>query len=175
MISGEFPSKFLKCSFYFWSFSSWLVYFSFAFKVLFFRSLHLLSAMLIVIVYILPNLLEFFYKVKHFFSCHLIFFPYCNWLHSFLSLFCNFVFRQHNIHIISVHSVGAVGYTNCIQAEGLSPPLTNVLDMTLNNLIVRLQSWSFRECWVHFHCHCFQAHSGPDRIISVHQIELFDI
>ena len=33
---------------------------------------------------------------------------------------------------------GAVEYTNCTSAEEYAPP-TNVLDMTLNNLIVKFQ------------------------------------
>ena len=39
------------------------------------------------------------------------------------------------------------------------PPTTSVLDMILNNLIVRLQSWSFREYGVPFYCHYSQVHS----------------
>ena len=35
VISGWFPSRFLKCPFHIWSFSSWLAAFSFAFEVLF--------------------------------------------------------------------------------------------------------------------------------------------
>ena len=53
VISGGFPRGFLKCSFHFCRLSSWLVAFSFALEVLSFHSLHLLSAMLIVIVYLL--------------------------------------------------------------------------------------------------------------------------
>ena len=47
--------------------------------------------------------------------------------------------------------------------RGVSPPLTSVLDMTLNNLMVRFQQcWSFGECGVPLHCHCSQVHSGPE-------------
>ena len=35
------------------------------------------------------------------------------------------------------------------------------LDMTLSNLMVRLQSWSFEELGVHLHCHCSQVYSSP--------------
>ena len=42
-------------------------------------------------------------------------------------------------------SAGAVEYTDCIYAEGIGPPPTTVLHMTLNNLTMRLQSWSFGE------------------------------
>ena len=39
--------------------------------------------------------------------------------------------------------------------RGVRPPLTSVLDMTLNNLMVRFQQcWSFGECRVPLHCHC---------------------
>ena len=34
----------------------------------------------------------------------------------------------------------------------------SVLDMTLNNLMVRLQPWRFGERGVALHCHCSQVH-----------------
>ena len=37
---------------------------------------------------------------------------------------------------VSAQSAGAVEYTDCISAEGKTPT-TSVLDMALNNLIVR--------------------------------------
>ena len=41
-------------------------------------------------------------------------------------------------------------------------PPTIVLDMTLNNLMVRYQQyWSFGECRVPLHCHRSQVYSGP--------------
>ena len=48
--------------------------------------------------------------------------------------------------------------------RGVRPlPPTSVLDMTINNQIVRLQQcWSFGECGVPLHCHCSQVHSGPE-------------
>ena len=47
--------------------------------------------------------------------------------------------------------------------RGVRPPLTSVLDMTLNNLMVRFQQcWSFEECRVPLHCHRSQVHSGPE-------------
>ena len=51
------------------------------------------------------------------------------------------------------------------------------LNITLNYLMVRLHSWSFGKCGVHFNCHYFQVHK-PGVIISVRvpsmgQIELF--
>ena len=47
--------------------------------------------------------------------------------------------------------------------RGVRPPPTSVLDMTLNNLMVRFQQyWSFGECRVPLHCHSSQVHSGPE-------------
>ena len=38
--------------------------------------------------------------------------------------------------------------------RGVKPPLKSVLDMSLNNLMVRFQQWwSFVECGVPIHCH----------------------
>ena len=36
-------------------------------------------------------------------------------------------------------SAGVVEYTNCTSAEGVTLPTTSVLDVTLNNLMVRIQ------------------------------------
>ena len=44
--------------------------------------------------------------------------------------------------------------------KALSP--TSVLDMKLNHLIVRLQSWKFEECAVSFHCHYSKVHPNPE-------------
>ena len=53
-------------------------------------------------------------------------------------------------------SVGVVEYADCFSA-------LSVLDMTLNNLMVRFQlCWSFGECRVLFHYHCSQVHSDPE-------------
>ena len=47
--------------------------------------------------------------------------------------------------------------------RGVRPHQTSVLDMTLNNLMVRFQQcWSFGECGVPLHCHRSQVHSGPE-------------
>ena len=44
---------------------------------------------------------------------------------------------------------------------GVRPP-TSVLDMTLNNMLVRFQwCWSFGECGVPLYCQCSPVHSGP--------------
>ena len=45
-----------------------------------------------------------------------------------------------SLHDFAALMAGAVKYTNFISEEGQDPPPTSVLDMTLNNLIVRLQS-----------------------------------
>ena len=48
----------------------------------------------------------------------------------------------------------AVEYGKYIIAEGYNhPSTTSVLDMTLNHLIARLQSWSFLEYGVPLHCY----------------------
>ena len=39
-------------------------------------------------------------------------------------------------------SAEAVEYTDCTFADGYDSPTTSVLDMTLKNMMVRLQSWS---------------------------------
>ena len=47
--------------------------------------------------------------------------------------------------------------------RGKPPPPMSVLDMTLNNLMVRSQlRWSFRECGVPLHCHRSEVHSVPE-------------
>ncbi len=52
--------------------------------------------------------------------------------------------------------------------RGVRPLLTSVLDMTLNNLMVRFQ-WclNFGECGVPLHCHRSQVHSGLNRTNSI--------
>ena len=48
-----------------------------------------------------------------------------------------------------------------LQRGKTSHPMS-VLDMILNNLMVRFQwCWSFGECKAPLHCYCFQVHSGP--------------
>ena len=44
----------------------------------------------------------------------------------------------------------AVEYAFCVFVKRKDPPPTNVLDMKLNRLMVRLQSLSFGECGVPF-------------------------
>ena len=45
--------------------------------------------------------------------------------------------------------------------RGKTPPPTSVLDITLNNLMMRLQYWSFEECEIPLHCHYSLVHSDP--------------
>ena len=70
---------------------------------------------------------------------------------------------------------GAVEYTDYISRTGRTLQM-RVRDMTLNHLIMILQSWRFGECRVPLHCHCSQVHSDPKlehliRIIFMGQIE----
>ena len=70
---------------------------------------------------------------------------------------------------------GAVECTDCV-CRGIRLPPMSALDMTLNNLMVRLQlCWSFGEYGVYFHCHHSQAVVAPDKVLSMGQIEIFDI
>ena len=66
-------------------------------------------------------------------------------------------------------STGAVGNNNCISAERVRLPLLpmSVLDMALNYILMRLQSWSFGEYGVPNHYHYYQVY-------SMGQIEIFD-
>ena len=74
-------------------------------------------------------------------------------------------------------SAGVVEYTDYTSADPPPHP-TSVLDMTLNNLMVRFQwCWSFGEYGVPLHCHSSQVHIwpwvvAPDRALSMSQIEL---
>ena len=48
--------------------------------------------------------------------------------------------------------------------RGVTSHQKSVLNMTLNNRIVRLQPWSFRKYDVPLHCHYSQVHSDPERV-----------
>ena len=54
---------------------------------------------------------------------------------------------------------GAVEYADNISTEGRPHTSKSVLDIILNHLIARLQSWSSVECGALLHCDCSQAHS----------------
>ena len=75
--------------------------------------------------------------------------------------------------LVSHKSFGPVGWDDRIyQLHLCKTPPTSVLDMTLDNLMVRLQQcWCFGECRILPYCHCSQVHSG-DRVLSMGQIEL---
>ena len=51
--------------------------------------------------------------------------------------------------------------TASLQRGKTSLSSKSVLDMTQNNLIVKLQYWSFGKCGVLLHCHYPQVHSSP--------------
>ena len=63
--------------------------------------------------------------------------------------------------IISTQSSEAVEYADYISSGGKTLP-TSVLDMTQNNLMLRLQSWSSGKSEVRLHCHGSQVHSNPE-------------
>ena len=75
-----------------------------------------------------------------------------------------YIESDFNIKLDIALSAGAVEYANCTSAEEKDPPTAtmSVLDMTLNHLIVKLQSWSFGECGVPLHCHYSQVHSDSE-------------
>ena len=61
-----------------------------------------------------------------------------------------------------VQSAGAVEHNDCFSAKG-EDPTTIVLDMILNDLMVRVQyCWNFGECRAPLYCHCSGVHSGPE-------------
>ena len=45
--------------------------------------------------------------------------------------------------------------------KGIRHDLSSVWDMTLNDLMVRFQSWSFRECWIILYCYYSQVYFDP--------------
>ena len=81
----------------------------------------------------------------------------------------NFPYQvPHTLYSWNYSSVCPVGWGcrihRLLLCRGVRPPpLTSVLDMTLNNLMVRFQQcWSFGECRVPLHCHRSLIHSGPE-------------
>ena len=60
-------------------------------------------------------------------------------------------------------------YTPTASLQGdKTPTPTNVLDMKINHLMVRLQPWSFEEYGVPFHCHWFLVHSDMEYMLGSH-------
>ena len=77
----------------------------------------------------------------------------------------------------SAQSAGAVEYTDCISAENKTPTHpTIVLDMTLSNLMVRLL-WGMRitPSMPSLPGPLWPRVVAPERVLSMGQIELFDI
>ena len=73
-------------------------------------------------------------------------------------------FNRFEFHLPLSQLNRTVEYTDCISAKGVgnpTPTKKSVLDITLNNLMVRLQSWSFGECKVHFRDHYSLVHFDP--------------
>ena len=72
--------------------------------------------------------------------------------------------RWHTNTNITVYT--RIHIQSCIQSHTHSPDGKGYgihrLDMTLNNLMVRLQSLSLGECRVPLHCHHCQVHSDPE-------------
>ena len=91
-------------------------------------------------------------------------------VYQLIFLYISFLdFSPHTLSIVShFHQpVCPVGWGcrihQLLLCRGVRPPPTGVLDMTLNNLMVRFQQcWSFGECGVPLYCNCFQVHSGPE-------------
>ena len=59
------------------------------------------------------------------------------------------------------------------------PPMS-ILDMALNHLMMKLQTWSFEECGVLLYDYYFQVHSRPGmlagcRVQSMGSIEFFEL
>ena len=78
------------------------------------------------------------------------------------------------LNVYLAQSAGTIEYTNCISAEGKTPPIS-VLDITLSNLMVRL--------WRMLSTPLLPSHPdppwpkvlAPDRVLSMGKIELFDL
>ena len=92
-----------------------------------------------------------------------------SWMKLFVS-HCSNALREKHEYISSHSQFCPVGWGDRIHrlllCRGVRPPPTSVLDMTLNNLIVRFQQcWSFGECKVPLHCHCSQVQGvvAPDK------------
>ena len=58
--------------------------------------------------------------------------------HWNLQLFIGILVDYSQIQLVA-QSTGAVEYTDYFSAEGKTPPSMSVLDVTLNNLVVRFQ------------------------------------
>ena len=77
---------------------------------------------------------------------------------------------------------GAVEYTDCISAEGVKTPPHPHTHMSVLDMMQKQSDEIsvMQEDRVTLHCHCSQVHSclewvAPDRVLSMDQIEMFDI
>ena len=71
----------------------------------------------------------------------------------------NLLRNNSNMNIYELaHLAGFVEYAHCISEVDQ----TGDFDMTLNNLMVKLQSWSFGKCGLPLYCYCFPVLSDPD-------------
>ena len=70
---------------------------------------------------------------------------------------------------------GAKYYIDFISEEGQDSPITSVLNMTLNNLIVMLELWEMRSSllWPSLPGPLWPGAVAPDRVLSMGQIELY--
>ena len=110
----------------------------------------------------------FFYFCSFFLSFILSFFFCFSCLPLFFSLLPSSVLYFYSYVTATQNLFCLVGWGCRIHwlhlCRGVDPPpLTSVLDMTLNNLIVKFQQcWSFREYGVPLHYHLSQVHSRPE-------------
>ena len=85
----------------------------------------------------------------------------------FWSVF-NFLARSLDLFIFYFLSFSFFPSWGCIMhrlhpSRGVRLPSTSVLNMALNNMIVRFK-WCLGsgECGAHLHCYCSQVHCGPE-------------
>ena len=87
------------------------------------------------------------------------------WSHSMRVSWSIYELFSWPSYVLSYFSVfhGSVGWGCRIHqlhlCRGVRLLPTSVLGMTLNNLLVMVQCWRFRECGVLLHCHHSQVHS----------------
>ena len=90
---------------------------------------------------------------------HLLMYENLCWLSNFAStFFLNYFGFSLSLSLSYPlpQSAGAVEYTNCI----IKAPPTSILNMALNNLMVKPQTWRFGEYGVPLYCHRSQVNSS---------------
>ena len=119
---------------------------------------HLWIIKLTLVMYIVGSLISlkyflfsFFYKRRGFHNFFFFFF--------FFFFFLNCYFLHPSNPVIWGCKIYWLHFYRGIRSH-LS---MGILDMTLNYLIVRLQSWSFGGCGVSLHCYYSQVHSDPEQ------------